>query len=206
MRHTPRVLALAAVLLSGTALAAPAAGDPAPGTLANLQAAFQGESNAAARYLAFAKKADAEGNAQAARLFRAAARSEQIHAQNHAAVIEALGATPTADVKPPEVKSTRDNLQAAIAGETHEVSTMYPTFLEQARKEGNTAAVRTFNLARNAEVEHARLYRAALDGLEGQRQAQGPLHVCSVCGFTTAALPDRCPSSASPREKFERVD
>lgn len=112
------------------------AASPQPaGTLDNLQAAFNGESNARARYLAFAAKAGEEGYGPVASLFRAAARAEQIHAANHAEVIRALGAEPVAVIDVPEVKSTALNLEAAIAGETYERDVMYPAFLEQARQE-----------------------------------------------------------------------
>ncbi len=195
------VAALAATAL--TAGNARAAGT----TLENLQAAYNGESNAAARYKAFAAKADAEGYLGAARLFRAASRAETIHAQSHAKVLQALGGTPKADVGTPEVKTTRENLQAAIAGETYEKDTMYPEFLARAKQDGKTDAVRSLNFARTAEIEHAKLYQAALDNLDGQKAAGSPFYVCSVCGYTTRALPaQRCPSSATPKEKFERVD
>jgi rubrerythrin len=185
--------------LGGTASAAT--------TLEDLQTAYDGESNAAARYKAFGARADAEGYPGAARLFRAASRAETIHAQNHAKVIRALGGTPRAEVGAPTVKGTRENLQAALAGETYEKDKMYPEFLARARQAGNAEAVRTLNLARNAEIEHAKLYQAALDDLEGQKSAGAPFYVCGVCGYTTRSLPvDKCPSSFSPREKFERVD
>ncbi|MHB8303849.1 MAG: rubrerythrin family protein [Acidobacteriaceae bacterium] len=97
-----------------------------------MQAAFNGESNAHVRYLAFAKQADGEGYGEAASLFRAAARAEEVHASNHAAVIKEMGATPKATIESPEVKSTRENLEAAIKGETYERDIMYPAFLKQA--------------------------------------------------------------------------
>jgi rubrerythrin len=105
---------------------------PTDKTLENLQAAYNGESNAHAKYTLFAKKADAEGYCQVASLFRAAARAEQIHAQNHARVIRKLGAEPVATIEAHPVKSTRENLQTAIAGETYERDTMYPAFIQEA--------------------------------------------------------------------------
>ena len=193
------VAACLAAALGGTASAAT--------TLDDLQTAHDGESNAAARYKAFAARAEAEGYRGVARLFRAASRAETIHAQNHAKVIHALGGTPRAVVAAPTVKSTRENLQAAVAGETYERDTMYPEFLARARQDGNAAAVRTLNLARNAEIEHAKLYQAALDDLDSQKSAGAPYYVCGVCGYTTRSLPvDKCPSSFSAREKFERID
>jgi rubrerythrin len=182
------------------------AGASAGSTLENLQAAYNGESNASARYKAFAAKADAEGYQGVARLFRAASRSEAIHAGNHAAVIRSLGGTPVADLAAPAVKSTRENLRAAIGGESHERDTMYPEFIERARKDGKADAVRTLTQARVAEIEHAKLYQAALDGLEGQKVASAPIYVCPVCGFTAPTPPATCPGSGTAMERFDRID
>ncbi len=196
------------LIISLTAVAALALAPSAQAatTLDNLQAAFNGESNARAKYLVFAKKADDEGYARAARLFRAAARAEEIHAGNHAAVIKKLGGTPKADIQAAVAKSTKENLDAAIKGESYERDTMYPEFLTQARKDGNAEAVRTFNLAKTAEGEHAKLYQQALDGLESYKVAGDPIYVCGVCGYTTPALPaQKCPSSFTPKEKFEAI-
>jgi rubrerythrin len=179
----------------------------APTTLQNMQTAFNGESNAHARYQAFAKQADSDGYGEVGSLFRAAARAEEIHAANHAAVITKMGATPKANVAPPEVKSTRENLEAAIKGETYERDTMYPEFLTQARKDGNTSAVKSLNFAKTAEVEHAKLYSAALadlDHLKGSKSVT--LFVCPVCGFTTRdATLAKCPSCFTAKDKFEKV-
>src|SRR5690348_4328328 len=106
-------------------------------TLQNLQTAYNGESNAHARYLAFAKQADQDGYAQAAALFRAAARAEEIHAANHAVVIKKMGATPAAKIETALVKTTKENLEAAVKGETYERDVMYPAFLKQARADNN---------------------------------------------------------------------
>lgn len=174
-------------------------------TPANLQAAYQGESNAHVRYLAFAKKADEEGYARAASLFRAAARAEQIHAANHAAVIRKLGLTPEAKIDAPAVKSTRENLQVAIAGETYERDVMYPTFIKEAEAEKNSAALRTFQFALEAETEHARLYTETLHNLE-KMKTKTAFYVCAVCGYTCETLDfDRCPVCNHPKEKFERI-
>lgn len=172
-------------------------------TLENLQTAYNGESNARARYLAFAEKADAEGYGKVASLFRAAARSEEIHAMNHSVVIKRLGGVPNAEIKAPEIGATAANLNAAIQGESYERDTMYPDFLKQARQDGVTDAIRTFNLARNAETEHAKLYSEASSNLNAWRGEKQTFYVCPVCGFTTGALNfDKCPSSYTPREKF----
>lgn len=179
----------------------------APATLNNMQAAFNGESNAHVRYLAFAKQADNEGYGEVASLFRAAARAEEIHAGNHAAVIRGMNAVPLAKIEAPQVKSTRENLQAAINGETYERDTMYPEFLKQARKDGNAPAVKSLNLAKTAEAEHAKLYAAALrdlDRLKGSKNVA--FSVCPVCGFTVLDPAfAKCPSCFTPKEKFEKV-
>ncbi|HEX6044932.1 MAG TPA: ferritin family protein [Pyrinomonadaceae bacterium] len=175
-------------------------------TLDNLQTAFNGESNASARYLAFAQKAEAEGYGKVASLFRAAARAEEIHANNHAAVIRNLGATPAADVKTPEVKSTAENLQAAIKGESYERDAMYPEFLKQARADGNRDAIRTFNFAKEAEAEHAKLYTEASTNLATWKTTAQPFYVCPSCGYTTSDLNfNKCPVDFTPREKFIAV-
>lgn len=135
-------------------------------TLENLQAAFNGESNAHTKYLLFATKADEEGYGKVASLFRAAAHAEEIHANNHAEAIKKLGATPTADIVAPEVKTTKENLEAAIAGESYERDTMYPAFIAVARTDNNKDALKSFNYAKTAEAEHAKLYSEALADLE----------------------------------------
>jgi rubrerythrin len=194
-------LAVLATLVPGTIARA------ATTTLQNVQAAFNGESNAHARYLAFAAQADREGYGEVASLFRAAARAEQIHAGNHAEVIKKLGSSPQSNIEAPDVKSTRENLQTAIEGETYERDTMYPDFLKQARSDHNSAAVKSLNLAKTAEAEHARLYAAALadlDRLKGSKSAA--FYVCPTCGFTTRETGfSKCPSCFTPKEKFEKV-
>lgn len=178
---------------------------PTGKTATNLQTAFNGESNAHVRYIAFAKKADQEGYAGVASLFRAAARAEQIHAANHAAVIRKMGLTPEARIETPAVKSTRENLQVAIAGETYERDVMYPAFIKDAEAEKNSAALRTFNFALEAEAEHARLYTEALNRLDGMK-TRATYFVCAVCGHTCEKADfDRCPVCMHPKEKFEQV-
>jgi rubrerythrin len=174
-------------------------------TLDNLQTAFNGESNANAKYLLFAKKADADGYAKVAALFRAAARAEEIHAKNHATVIRRMGGEPKADIESAEVKSTRENLQVAIAGETYEFETMYAGFLDQVRAEKDTVAERTFHYASEAEKGHARLYSDALAHLDAWKVA-APFYVCPVCGHTVTAVEfSRCPTCYTPGERFEKV-
>ena len=173
----------------------------------NLQAAYNGESNAHARYLAFAEKADQERYGEVASLFRAAAKAESIHAANHAAVIKKLGGTPEAKIETPVVKSTKENLEAAIKGETYERDTMYPEFLKVARAESKRESVRTLNLAMMAETEHAKLYTEALNNLGNLKNTKAKEYfVCTVCGFTSPTMDfPKCPSCFSHKDKFERV-
>ena len=195
-----------ALLATATSVLPAAAPTTAKSTLENLQAAYNGESNAHATYLAYAEKAKAEGYQKVASLFTAAARSEEIHAANHAQVIRSMGGDPKADVKKPQVVSTRENLQSGLKGETYERDTMYPDFLARARKDGNAEAVRTLNLARNAEIEHAKLYKSALNELEGWKGSPVSFYVCPVCGWTSMTLPaERCPSSFTPKSRFQTI-
>lgn len=199
-----RILAV----LCGLGIAAPfavAVSEQPAATLANLQTAYNGERNAHARYLSFAKKADAEGYAGVASLFRAAARAEEIHAANHAVVIKKLGAVPFARLERDQPKSTRENLEVAIKGETHERDQMYPAFIEQAQRDHNEDAIRTFKLALAAEAEHAKLYSEAAGNIENMK-AKTVFNVCPVCGYTTPKLDfERCPTCANPKERFEQV-
>jgi rubrerythrin len=191
---------------------------PAPAheqTLKNLLAAFNGESNASARYAAFAIKADEEGYLKVASLYRAASRAEQIHASNHSEVIVKLsGNKPVATIEAATVKSTAENLRAAIDGELYEVNVMYPEFIQEAEAQKNKAALRTFRFAFEAEKEHARLYTKALEHIQHcvdkscqKLSSKATYYVCPVCGFTTdKAEFDRCPVCNLSREKFELID
>jgi len=211
MVRTVKVLSqVALTLLVAAVLVSPARAQeekPRPKTLENLMAAYNGESNAHAKYLEYAKKADEEGYGKVASLFRAAARAEDIHAGNHAKVIEEMGGTPKAEVKLPEIKSTADNLKAAIEGESYERDTMYPDFIKVAREEKNKSALRSFNYAKTAEAEHAKLYKEALDNLDQWKGQKMDWYVCTVCGWTTAKLPaEKCPSCFNPVDKYVKVD
>lgn len=207
-----RRFTMTGVLLLATALAFAQTADKSKSvsqgsktTLENLMEAYNGESNAKAKYAKYAEKADAEGYKKVAALFRAASRAEAIHAESHAAVIKKMGGTPKADVKQPEVKSTRENLQDALRGETYEHDTMYAGFLKQAKEEGDRPAARTFNFARNVEAGHAKLYQQALDNLDQWKEA-GSFFVCPVCGNTVAKLDfKKCPICDTPSSKFEKV-
>ncbi|OGO01459.1 MAG: rubrerythrin [Chloroflexi bacterium RBG_13_52_12] len=164
-------------------------------TNANLQEAFAGESQANRKYLFFSEKADGAGNTQVARLFRAAAEAETVHARNH---LRVLG----------EVKSDKENLGAAIGGEHYEFTTMYPDFIDQAKKEDNKAAAGSFDLANKVEQVHHRLFQAALKNLEaGKSMKEEPYYVCQVCGNTVEGeAPDRCPICGAPRSKFKKIE
>jgi rubrerythrin len=201
------VLACTASALTQTTQPAKPTTTAKTSTLENLQTAYDGESNAHARYVEFAKKADEEGFAGVASLFRATARAEEIHAQRHGEAIKKLGGTPKADVKKPEVKSTRENLEAALKGETYERDTMYPEFLKQAMTEKNKDAVTTLNAALMTEAEHAKFYKEALDNLDGWKAAKRDFFVCSVCGFTVKTIDfEKCPICYSPKEKYEKIN
>lgn len=163
-------------------------------TLANMQTAFNGESNAHAKYLAYAKKADEEGYAGVAALFRAAAAAEGIHAENHAEVIRQLGAKPEMTIKTAEIRTTRENLEDAISGESYEWDVMYPGMLSRARRDRDRAALRSFNFAMTAERDHAKFYRAALADLDNW-QTPRSFFVCTVCGETVDKIDfKKCPS------------
>lgn len=188
-------------------LALPCVAAAATGTLDNLQTAYNGESNARARYLAFAERADQEQFGEVASLFRAAAKAEETHASNHAAVIKKMGATPQAKIETPVLKSTKENLEAAIKGESYERDKMYPEFLKKARADGNRDAIETFNYAKNAESEHAKLYSAALNDLPSLKGSKAKTYyVCTVCGYTTPTLDfSKCPSCFSHKDKYEKI-
>jgi rubrerythrin len=181
-------------------------------TVQNLLTAFEGESNAHAKYLAFAVKADADGWLGAASLFRAAGRAEQIHAANHARVIKQLGGEAKCTIHRVEVNTTLENLKTALAGEQYEVATMYPGFLAEAEERKNTAAIRTFKGALEAEKTHARLYGEAIALLAGDKKdswiaTTRTFYVCPVCGYTseTEKEHERCPVCNCPWERFESI-
>ena len=135
-----------------------------------LMEAFAGESQANRKYTAFAAQADKEGFPQAAKLFRAAAEAEAVHAANHLRALKAI-------------KTTKENLREAIAGETHEFKEMYPEMIASAKAEGAKDAERSFNYANAVEEYHARLYHDMLEGLEAKKESY-PYFVCPVCGMT----------------------
>ena len=158
----------------------------------NLWEAFAGESQANRKYLAFSKKADDEGYPQAAKLFRAAAAAETVHAHSHFRVLKA-------------VKSTAENLQDAIVGETHEFKTMYPEMNEEAKREGLPAAEGTFAFANEVEKIHANLYQNALDNLNSLKEVD--YYICSICGNTCEnEPPETCPICGAKAKAFFKSD
>jgi rubrerythrin len=158
----------------------------------NLKDAFAGESQANRKYLAFAKKAEQEGYPQVARLFRAAAEAETIHAHNHLRTLGGIG-------------GTKENLEAAISGETFEFQKMYPGMIEDAKAEGHKAALSSFNYANEVEKIHAELYKKALDTLG--KNAEVDYYVCQVCGYTAEGEPpDECPVCKARKQAFKKVD
>ena len=161
----------------------------------NLEFAFAGESQANRKYLFFAEKAEEEGYKQVAHLFRAAADAETVHARNHLRVMRGI-------------KSIKDNLRAAIGGENHEFTEMYPAFIKQADAEGETKARDSFDLANKVEQIHHGLYQAALSMLEkGQAMDEKPFYVCQYCGNTVEGeAPERCPVCGAPRRMFKLID
>lgn len=160
----------------------------------DLKAAFAGESQANRKYLAFAKKADADGLPQVAKLFRAAAAAETVHALNHFRAMDG-------------VATTNDNLKTAIAGENYEWVTMYPAFIKDAESESVKRALSSFKKAWEVEKVHEALYRKALTAVEAQQsQAEVDYYVCPVCGYThEGQLAGNCPVCNTPADKFERI-
>ncbi|MGD8546053.1 MAG: rubrerythrin family protein [Candidatus Bathyarchaeota archaeon] len=163
-------------------------------TIDNLKTAFSGESQANRRYLAFARKAEEDGFPQIAKLFRAAAEAETVHAINH---LHVMGG----------IKATKDNLDNAISGETFEFKKMYPEYLTVAEQEGNRQAVWSFDVASKVEKVHARLYQKASEALKNNKDLEtANYYVCQVCGYTVEnEPPEKCPICGAPKEKFSKI-
>ena len=158
----------------------------------NLKEAFAGESQANRKYLAYAKKADEEGYKQVAKLFRAAAEAETIHAMNHLRALKA-------------VRSTKENLEDAIGGETHEFQNMYPQMIKDAQSDNDKVAERSFMFANAVEEIHAALYKKATETLG--KNPEVDYYVCEVCGNTVEGEPpDKCPICNSPKKMFKKME
>jgi rubrerythrin len=164
-----------------------------PTTNENLATAFAGESQANRKYLAFARQAEKEGFGQVARLFRAAAEAETLHALAHLANKGGVG-------------TTLRNLEEAVAGETYEFTEMYPPMVEQAKAEGHKAKT-MLDFANRAEKVHAGLFRQALEALQqGKDLSQMEVYLCPVCGDLELGVPpERCPICGAPAAKFQKV-
>ncbi len=163
-------------------------------TKKNLEEAFTGESKANRKYLAYARKADAEGYPNIARLFRAVAESETIHAHNHLEVIGGVG-------------STKENVEDAWRGEKDEYNSMYPMFIDQAERDANSQAKTTFFWAQEAENVHADFYDKAAQAMQqgGDVELQ-EMHICTVCGYTVEGEPPgKCPICGKGKEMFKPV-
>lgn len=158
----------------------------------DLKEAFTGESMANRKYLAFAKKADDEGYAQAAKLFRAAAEAETIHAHNHLKAMNGIG-------------STLENLKEAVGGETYEFESMYPPMVEHAEQDGNSRALRSFKYALEVEKVHAALYKEAIEKINTKEEVYD-YFICPVCGFTAPKYaPEKCPICGVSGTKFIKI-
>lgn len=159
----------------------------------NLKEAFAGESQANQKYRAFAKKAEQDGFPTVARLFLAAAEAERIHAEGHLKAMDGVG-------------STADNLNAAIAGETHEYTAMYPPMLQQAELDDHKAK-RMFGYAVKAEAVHAELYKMALEAVvSGKDLTEARIYLCPVCGHIEFGVPPlTCPICGAKGEKFVQM-
>lgn len=163
-------------------------------TIDNLKAAFAGESQANRTYLAFAKKAEADGKLQIAKLFRAAAEAETVHAHAHLRAMNGVG-------------NTADNLQDAIDGEGHEFKIMYPGFIDEAKQEGHQGAIKSFEFAMAVEKIHHDLYSQAATALKaGKDLSFSKIFVCPVCGNTVLnEVPEKCPICGVPGSKFSEI-
>jgi rubrerythrin len=161
----------------------------------NLKAAFAGESQANRKYLAFADKADKDGFPQVAKVFRAAAAAETVHAHNH---LRAMGG----------INSTLENIKEAIEGEHYEFTKMYPEFLEDAESEENKQAERTFDYANEVEKIHHELYQKALEAVQnGEDLEKTEMYICPVCGYThEGEPPESCPVCGAAKKVFKKIE
>lgn len=175
-------------------------------TIENLKAGIKGETTASAKYAAFAQKATEEGNANIAKLFLAASKAESIHADNHRKVLEGLGEKMEGFTPEFEVKTTAENLQAAIEGETYESTTMYPQFLADSKAEKVEKATKSFTWAFDTEKKHQQFYTKALEALAANAQNMLPMEyaVCPVCGNTydKATIEEKCAFCQTGKDKF----
>ncbi len=166
-----------------------------PDTRENLKSAFAGESQANRKYLFFAERAEKDGFAQVAKLFRAVAAAETVHAKKHLQTLAGIG-------------DTAKNLEEAIGGENYEFTKMYPEFIKQAEADGNRQAQISFNWANQVEEEHHGMYQKALDAVKaGQQLPAADYYVCDLCGYVgEGEAPERCPVCNAPMTRFTKID
>jgi rubrerythrin len=163
-------------------------------TIDNLKEAFAGESQANRKYLAFAQQAEKDGNHQMAKLFRAVAAAETIHAHSHLRAMDGVG-------------STLENLESAMEGEEHEFTAMYPPMIAMAKAEGNVRAERSMQYALEVEKVHFELFKQAFAAAKaGHDLHEGAIYICPVCGHTVIdELPDNCPVCNVKGSKFTEI-
>ena len=174
-------------------------------TEANLKSAYAGESQANMRYTIYAKKAREEGYPNVARLFTAVAFAEQVHASNHYRNIMSKGESVTVSMAVFGSRSTSENLQAGIDGETFEINEMYPAYKTVAEFQGEKGAEISFTWALEAEKIHASLYQKAKQAVDGGEDVDlGPIQICQVCGYTVEGdAPERCPICKALKQRFK---
>lgn len=178
-------------------------------TVKDLQEAFKGETTASTKYAAYAEKAEKEGYNKIALLFRAASKAESIHAGNHKAVLVKMGAEVPEFTPEFTVKSTKENLNDAVSGESYEVASMYPDFIKDASAESANLAMISFNYAYQVEKKHKAMYEKAINALAENNEKSLPdlYMVCSTCGNTyEGEAPERCGISMTPKERFLRIE
>lgn len=178
-------------------------------TVANLKEGIKGEMTASVKYAAFAEKAREEGNDTIAIFFDAASKAEAIHAANHTKVLEKLGEKMEAFTPEFEAKTTAENLQAAIEGETYEETVMYPGFIKDAEDEKVPDAIKSFTWAMDTEKKHEAFYKNSLDALQAGNEStlSAGYEVCPVCGNTYAEdnVDETCAFCQTPRDKFDKI-
>jgi len=176
-------------------------------TLNNLLTSYNSESNAAVKYLVFARVAEQEGYKKVASLFRAAAKAEEVHKNHLAMVIKKMSSKPKVVIETPAVKSTKENLESALQEEAFGKDKMYPKFIKQAKAEKNKDAVRVFNNAKSSEADHVKFYSTALKNLPEWKLYKTEFFVCSTCGFTVERITfEKCPICSAEKAKFLKVD
>jgi len=178
-------------------------------TIADLKEGIKGETTASAKYAAFAEKAREEGNDTIARFFDAASKAEAVHAANHTKVLEKLGEKMEVFTPQFEVKTTAENLQAAIDGETYEETVMYPGFIKDAEAEKVPDAIKSFTWAMDTEKKHEAFYKNTLAALQSGNESTLPAgyEICPVCGNTyeEGKVDDKCAFCQTPRDRFEKI-